>query len=172
MSSLEIDPRLAEQLDRLPSEPGIYQMLDANGTVLYVGKAVDLRNRVRSYFQESANHPVRTRHLVAEIADLEWIIRSTELEALVLENDLIKTYQPHYNVRLKDDTQYPYITINVQDDFPKIESVRRMVQDGALYYGPFTSRNTVEQTLAGLLRSFPYRDCNRVINGKGPKPGM
>ncbi len=163
-------PDLAQKLDTLPDRPGCYIYRSADGKVIYVGKAVVLKNRVRSYFHESARHEPRTRRLVAEIADLEWIVTDTELEALILENELIKRYRPRFNVRLKDDKTYPYIKIPWQEDFPKISIVRRMERDGARYYGPFTSGYAVRQTLDVLRRVFPYLDCTREITGRDPKP--
>jgi excinuclease ABC subunit C len=161
---------LSSKLDTLPDRPGIYIMRGANRAVIYVGKAVSLRHRVRSYFQSGARSHPRTHRLVSEIADLEWIVTDTELEALILENELIKRHRPHYNVRLKDDKTYPYIKIHWQDPFPKITIVRRMLQDGARYYGPFTSAYAVRQTLDALRRVFPYLDCDREITGNDPKP--
>jgi len=166
--------RLSEELqlklDTVPSRTGVYLMKNARGEVIYVGKAVNLRSRVRSYFQLSASHGARTRRLVEEVADLEWIVTDTELEALILENELIKRYQPRYNVRLKDDKNYPYIKIHWQDEFPKVSIVRRMAQDGARYYGPFTSAAAVRQTLDALRRVFPFLDCNREITGQDRRP--
>ncbi len=161
---------LALKLDTLPDRPGCYIYRSADRKVIYVGKAVVLKYRVRSYFHESARHEPRTRRLVAEIADLEWIVTDTELEALILENELIKRYRPRFNVRLKDDKTYPYIKLHWQDDFPKVTVVRRMERDGARYYGPFTSGYAVRQTLDVLRRVFPYLDCGRDITGRDPKP--
>jgi excinuclease ABC subunit C len=160
----------AQKLDTLPERPGVYLYRSADGKVIYVGKAVVLKHRVRSYFQASGRHDPRTRRLVAEVADLEWIVTDTELEALILENELIKRYRPRFNVRLRDDKTYPYIKIHWQEDFPKVSIVRRMEQDGGRYFGPFTSAYAVRQTLDGLRRVFPYLDCNREITGKDPKP--
>ncbi len=145
-------------------------MRDANLKVIYVGKALVLRNRVRSYFQPSADHPPRIRQMVDEVQDVTWWVTRTELEALILENDLIKRYKPRYNVRLKDDKQYPYIKVNWQNDFPKIEIVRQMTKDGARYFGPFTSSRAVGQTLDALRRVFPYLDCDRTIDGQDDRP--
>ncbi len=168
--SLHTSQELAAKLDTLPDRPGVYIMRAANRSVIYVGKAVSLRHRVRSYFQAGGRVHPRTARLVSEIADLEWIVTDTELEALILENELIKRHHPHYNIRLKDDKTYPYIKIHWQDPFPKITIVRRMSQDGARYYGPFTSASAVRQTLDVLRRVFPYLDCDRVITGNDPKP--
>ncbi len=161
---------LAQKLDTLPDRPGVYIYRAADGKVIYVGKAVVLKNRVRSYFHESARHDPRTRRLVAEIADLEWIVTDTELEALILENELIKRYRPRFNIRLRDDKTYPYIKIHWQEDFPRVSIVRRMERDGSRYYGPFTSAYAVRQTLDALRRVFPYLDCTREITGHDPKP--
>jgi len=165
-----VSPELAGKLETVPERPGVYLYRSADRKVIYVGKAVVLRHRVRSYFHESARHDPRTRRLVAEIANLEWIVTDTELEALILENELIKRYRPRFNVRLKDDKTYPYIKIHWQDDFPKVSIVRRMERDGARYYGPFASAYAVRQTLDALRRVFPYLDCNREITGRDPKP--
>ncbi|RME84240.1 MAG: excinuclease ABC subunit UvrC [Caldilineae bacterium] len=165
-----LTPTLEAKLKTLPTSPGCYLMRNDRGRVIYVGKAVNLRARVRSYFQDQKQHTAKTRRLVADIADLEWVVTDTELEALILENELIKRYRPQYNVRLKDDKQYPYIKVHWQDDFPKISVVRRMLPDGARYYGPFTSGHTVRQTLEALRRVFPYLDCNREITGRDERP--
>jgi excinuclease ABC subunit C len=166
----ELPARVAQKLMDLPNTPGCYLMLDGQGTVIYVGKALVLRNRVRSYFHDSAQHTAKTQQLVQEIRDISWWVTRTELEALILENQLIKRYKPHYNIRLKDDKQYPYIKINWQDDFPKVHVVRRMARDGARYFGPFTSRRAVERTLEALRRTFPYLDCDRRIDGQDDRP--
>ncbi len=166
----ELSPELLQKLETVPERPGVYLYRSADRKVIYVGKAVVLKHRVRSYFHEAARHDPRTRRLVAEIADLEWIVTDTELEALILENELIKRYRPRFNVRLKDDKTYPYIKIHWQEDFPKVSIVRRMERDGARYYGPFASAYAVRQTLDALRRVFPYLDCNREITGRDPKP--
>ena len=136
------------------------------GKVIYVGKAVNLRNRVRSYFHASSQQHPKTRRLVQRIADLEWIVVGSELEALILEMQLIKRYRPRYNVRLKDDKRYPYIKVHWADPFPKVSVTRQPVQDGSRYYGPYTSVWAVHQTLDVLRRIFPYLTCNRTITGQ------
>lgn len=166
MSPVERSPELEAKLKALPTRAGCYIFRNAQGDVIYVGKAVNLRHRVRSYFQAQRQHSAKTRRLVADIADLEWVVTDTELEALILENELIKRFRPRYNIRLKDDKQYPYIKVHWQDDFPKVTVVRRMLPDGARYYGPFTSAHAVRQTLEALRKVFPYLDCNREITGK------
>ncbi len=167
--SQTISDALQARLDSLPLNPGVYIYRDGRGQVIYVGKAKVLRARVRSYFQNAAQHTIKTRRLVAEILDLEWIIVPTEVDALVLENTLIKRYQPRYNVMLKDDKTYPYIKIHWQDDFPKVSVTRRVFKDGGGYYGPYTSAFTVRQTLDNLRRVFPYLTCNREITGQDPR---
>ena len=166
MPKTERSPELEAKLKALPTKPGCYIFRDVQEEVIYVGKAVNLRHRVRSYFQSQRNHSAKTRRLVADIADLEWVVTDTELEALILENELIKRYRPRFNIRLKDDKQYPYIKVHWQDPFPKVSVVRRMLPDGARYYGPFTSGHAVRQTLEALRKVFPYLDCNREITGQ------
>lgn len=166
----QIAEKLAQKLDNLPNAPGCYQMHNAAGKVIYVGKAVVLRNRVRSYFHASAQHNAKTQALVDEIADITWWVTKTELEALILENELIKRFKPRYNIRLKDDKSFPYIKVNWQDDFPKVQVVRRMTKDGARYFGPYTSSRACYHTLDALRRVFPYLDCDREITGHDPRP--
>src|SRR5512136_335812 len=157
--------KVTEKLKTLPTKPGVYQYFDATGKIIYVGKAINLRNRVRSDFHASADHGPKTERLVAEIADLEWIITDSELEALLLESNLIKRYKPHFNIRLKDDKRYPYIKVEWQNAYPKVVTVRKMAQDGARYYGPFTNAGAVYATLDTLRRGFPYLTCDREITG-------
>jgi excinuclease ABC subunit C len=156
---------LQDRLDALPAKPGVYLMKDKEGTILYVGKAVSLRARVRSYFHASAGHSPKVQRLVANIGDFDFIVTASELEALILESNLIKQHKPKYNVRLKDDKRYPYIKITWQEDFPRVLIVRRMERDGARYFGPFTAAWAVQQTLHTLRRAFPYLTCNRTITG-------
>jgi len=163
---MEPRPEIRDKLNSLPTRPGVYLYRDARGTVIYVGKAVNLRHRVRSYWHASAEMAIKTQRLLAEIADLEVWPTDTELEALLLECNLIKRYRPKYNVRLKDDKRYPYIKIAWQDPFPKVLTVRQMQQDGARYFGPFTHSSAVYQTLDMLRKIFPYLTCDREITGK------
>jgi excinuclease ABC subunit C len=141
-------------------------MKDVGGRVIYVGKAINLRNRVRSYFHASSQHTRKINKLVSMIADIEWIVVGSELEALILEMNLIKKHRPQYNVRLKDDKRYPYIKVHWADAFPKVTVTRQMVQDGSRYFGPYTSVWAVHQTLDVLRRIFPYLTCDRVITGE------
>jgi len=158
--------KISSLLETLPNKPGCYVMKDDAGNVIYVGKAINLRNRVRSYFHSNAGQHRKTQQLVSKIADIEWIIVDSELEALILEMNLIKKHRPHYNVRLKDDKRYPYIKVHWTEPFPKVTITRQMVQDGARYFGPYTSVWAVHQTLDVLRRIFPYLTCDRVITGQ------
>jgi excinuclease ABC subunit C len=167
---MSVSEHIEARLAGLPSKPGVYMMRDASRRVIYVGKAIVLKNRVRSYFQKSAGHTPKTQRLVEEVADLEWIVTESELEALILESELIKRYHPRFNIRLKDDKRYPYIKVTMQEDFPRVFIVRNMARDGARYYGPFTSSQAVYQSLDLLRRLFPYRTCNREITGQDRRP--
>jgi excinuclease ABC subunit C len=167
-----IAPHLQTILDTLPTKPGCYLMYNAAGTVIYVGKAINLRNRVRSYFHTAAEQNPKTRELVRYIANIEYIIQQSELEALLLEYNLITKYKPKYNVRWKDDKRYPYIKVHWRDPFPTVTVTREMQADGAdgnRYFGPYTSGWAVHQTLEVLRRIFPYLTCDRVITGNDPR---
>ena len=163
---MEISPALQAKLDSLPSKTGCYLMKSGDGTIIYVGKAVNLKSRVRSYFHASAQKHPRTKRLVHRIKDIEWIIVGSELEALILEMNLIKKHRPRYNVRLKDDKRYPYIKIQWDDPYPKVSVTRQVKKNGDRYYGPYTSVWAVNQTLDVLRRIFPYLTCNRTITGE------
>ncbi len=167
---MEISEHIQSILATLPGKPGCYLMKNAEGKVIYVGKAISLKNRVRSYFHADSSHDQKTRRLVREIADIEWIVVGSELEALILEMNLIKKYRPKYNVRLKDDKRYPYIKIHWQEDFPHVTVTRLMQDDGGRYFGPYTSAWAVHQTLDVLRRVFPYLTCDRQITGQDPRP--
>ena len=153
-------------LDTLPTKPGCYLMKNAVGKIIYVGKAINLRSRVRSYFHSSADLSMKTRRLVAEIANIEWIVVDSELEALILEMNLIKKHLPQYNVRLKDDKRYPFIKVHWADPFPKVTVTREHIRDGSRYFGPYTSVWAVHQTLDLLRKIFPYLTCDREITGE------
>jgi excinuclease ABC subunit C len=161
---LPVSEHLQGILDTLPTKTGCYLMKDKAGDVIYVGKAVNLRNRVRSYFHSNQEHP-RTRQLVERIENIEWIVVGSELEALILEMNLIKKHHPRYNVRMKDDKRYPYIKIHKGEAYPKVTVTRNMVADGSRYFGPYTSVWAVHQTLDVLRRIFPYLTCDREITG-------
>lgn len=157
---------LQAQLDTLPSKTGCYIMKGEGGKVIYVGKAVNLRSRVRSYFHTTAQEDTKTRVLVSFIKDIEWIVVASELEALILEMNLIKKYRPQYNIRLKDDKRYPYVKVHWGDPFPKVTVTRHMDTDGSRYFGPYTSVWAVHKTLDVLRRIFPYLTCDREITGQ------
>lgn len=167
---MAISEHLLQILDTLPDKPGCYLMKDASGGIIYVGKAINLKNRVRSYFHESNEHSYKTIQLVNNIADIEFIVVGSELEALILEMNLIKLHRPRYNVRLKDDKRYPYIKVNWQDPFPKLNVTRKMVDDSGRYFGPYTSVWAVHQTLDVIRKIFPYLTCAREITGKDARP--
>ncbi len=156
---------IQEILKNLPTKPGVYLHKDKFGAVIYVGKAINLRSRVRSYFHKNVDS-VKTQRLRREITDIETITTESELEALLLENTLIKKYKPKYNIRLKDDKRYPYIKVHWADDFPKVTVTRRMTRDGSRYFGPYTSVWAVHQTLDMLRKIFPYLTCDRQITGQ------
>jgi excinuclease ABC subunit C len=167
---IEVSESVQGQVESLPHKPGVYLMHDVNDEVIYIGKTIDLRNRVRSYFNASAQEHPKTRALVGEIDDLEFIVTDSELEALILEANLIKKYRPRYNVRFKDDKRYPYIKITTSAPYPKVMITRRIEQDGSRYFGPYTSSSAVHETLDLLRKSFPYLTCNRDITGEDERP--
>jgi excinuclease ABC subunit C len=158
---------LEEKLKSLPTHPGCYLYKDKEGTILYVGKAINLRNRVRSYFQKSASHSPKTKRLVAHIADMEWIVTDTELEALILECNLIKKHLPKYNIRLRDDKHYPYLQLTTSEPFPRLLITRKVKQgDGNQYFGPFTNSAAVGETSRLIYRLFPLVTCRKVWTNK------
>ena len=167
------EPRAAEfdgRLKALPAKPGVYLMKNAAGALLYVGKAASLRNRVRSYFQTPYGKEPKIQAMVQHIADFEFIVTESVQEALLLENLLIKQHQPFYNARLKDDKTYPYIKIDTREDFPQVYFTRRVLPDGARYFGPFASASSVRKTMDLLKKLFPYRSCTKVITGEDERP--
>lgn len=147
-----------EKLKTLPNSSGVYLMKDARGKIIYVGKARVLKNRVRQYFQAGKNHGAKVKAMVAKIADFETIVTSTEVEALILECNLIKKHRPRYNISLKDDKSYPYLRVTAED-FPRIFLTRRVIHDGSKYFGPYTSGAAVKETLTLLRKIFPLRTC-------------
>lgn len=154
---------IAEELKKLPQKPGVYLMKDADHHVIYVGKAVNLRNRVRQYFQSSRNQTAKTRSMVPHIREFEYIVTDSEMEALILECNLIKKYHPYYNIMLKDDKTYPYIKVTVQEMFPRIFVTRRVEKDKAKYYGPFTDVLAMKETVETLHKLFPIRKCKKSL---------
>ncbi|HQV93509.1 MAG TPA: excinuclease ABC subunit UvrC [Anaerolineales bacterium] len=163
---MEISEKLQGILSTLPAKPGCYLMKNADGVIIYVGKAINLKNRARSYFHADAGHDAKTRRLTRDIADIEWIVVGSELEALILEMNLIKKHRPRYNIRLKDDKRYPYIKVHWAEPYPKVTVTRQMAEDGSRYFGPYTSAWAVYQTLDTLRKIFPYLTCDREITGQ------
>lgn len=156
-------------IKNLPHKPGVYKFKDKEGTVLYVGKAKDLRNRVGSYFQSSRDQSMKTRKMVEQIEDIEYTVVGSDLEAVMLETNIIKELRPKYNVLMKDDKNYVYIKITVNEDFPRIFITRQIEKDKARYFGPKTAKHKVQKTLKVLKRIFPYRHCSLAIDYNGPK---
>jgi excinuclease ABC subunit C len=161
---------LDEKLSTLPAGPGCYLHKDRTGKIIYVGKAKNLRLRVRSYFQRSRTHDAKTLELVARITDFEYIVTDTELEALVLESNLIKQHKPRYNVMLKDDKQYPHLKLTLNEKFPRAVKTRRILNDGALYHGPYLPASLAQQTLKVINQLFQLRTCEIDIDGKRERP--
>ena len=159
-----MNERIEEKLKLLPGTPGVYQMKDKTGTVIYVGKAVSLKNRVRQYFQSSKNHAPKVLAMVSHIEDFETILTSNETEALTLESNLIKQFQPRYNILLKDDKHFPYVRIDLRQDFPRIEVVRRVAKDGAKYLGPYLSSIALREALNVVYEHFPVRHCKKDLH--------
>src|SRR5713226_4227432 len=154
-----MNPKIQSVLHSLPHKPGIYLMKDAEGTILYVGKAISLYNRVRSYFQESTDLSPKNRSMVAKVDDIEFLVVRNEVEALVLESNYIKQYRPKYNVLLRDDKNYPYIKVSLTEDFPRVYRVRSFQRDGNRYFGPYTNSGAVDATLDLLNKLFAFRTC-------------
>ncbi len=157
--------RIEQRLSTLPTDPGVYLMRDASGRIIYVGKAKHLANRVRSYFRGTPADP-KTAALVRRISDLDYIVTDSEVEALILEINLIKEHRPRYNVLLKDDKRYPYLRVTLQEPFPRVEVTRRYVRDGSKYYGPYTNAGAMRTTLEALNKIFPLRHCHYPLPEK------
>src|SRR5436853_3219555 len=160
-----VENGVQEQLKGLPAKPGVYLFRDDRGEVLYVGKAKSLRSRVRSYFQDSLDSRAAIRQLPDRVDDIEVIVTQTEVEALHLEQNLVKRHRPPFNVRLRDDKSFPYIAVTVEDDYPRVMFTRERHRRGVWYFGPYANAKKVRETLDVLNRVFPYRPC------EGPKPG-
>ncbi|RYG32453.1 excinuclease ABC subunit C, partial [bacterium] len=165
MPKRTIAENVQEKLKILPPSPGCYLHKGEDGEILYVGKAINLRNRVRSYFQSSTKHGARIARMVSKVRDLEWIVVDSELEALVLECNLIKRYRPPFNVRMRDDKSYPYIAVT-KEAFPRVMFTRKPRQDGGRYYGPYTSAFAVRDTLQTLHKVFPLIPCGKSWSGR------
>lgn len=158
----EFSDSIKKALAVLPDKPGVYLMHDAEGKVIYVGKAVVLKNRVRSYFRNLASHTPKVKAMVAKIAEIETIVTSSEVEALILECNLIKKYRPRYNISLKDDKTYPYLKVTLQEDFPRLYMTRRLLRDGSKYYGPYADAGAMHATVKLLRSMFPLRTCRKM----------
>ena len=156
-------------LKNLPFKPGVYLMKNSLGEVIYVGKAKILKNRVKSYFQNSKNHSEKVRVMVKHIAEFEYIVTDSEMEALILECNLIKKYSPRYNILLKDDKFYPFIKITINDDFPRVFVTRNYSKDGSKYFGPYTNGTAVYETISLINKIFPLRTCKLLIKEGGEK---
>jgi excinuclease ABC subunit C len=161
---------ITEQLKGLPSSPGVYLFKDARGNILYVGKAVNLKHRVGSYFGGGQKLTPKIGRMVSSIADLEYFVTASEQEALILELNLIKRHRPRYNVRLKDDKTFPYLKIDLAEDWPRVHITRRLEENGGRYFGPFASAKSIRQTLKLLKGIFPFRSCSRPITGSDARP--
>jgi excinuclease ABC subunit C len=160
---------LSQTLSQVPDAPGVYMMMDKRDDVLYIGKAVSLRNRVRSYFQDSATHHVRTQAMVERVVDVRTIVVTNEVEALILEANLIKRYQPPYNVRLRDDKRYPYLKVT-NEPFPRVVFTRIVKDDGARYFGPYTNAHGLRELIDLVRLVFPLRTCPEPIDGRRRRP--
>jgi len=161
---------LEDKLDRLPARPGVYLYKDAKGQIIYVGKAASLKSRVRSYFQESRAPDPKTDALVGQIRDLEYIVTGNELEALILESNLVKKHRPRYNIILRDDKHYPFLKLTTNEEYPRLVVARRVQQDGAAYFGPFYPATAMRETLRLVRQLFPLRTCRIKIDGKRSRP--
>ncbi|MEY8337023.1 excinuclease ABC subunit UvrC [Lachnospiraceae bacterium 62-35] len=154
---------IEEELKKLPSQPGVYLMHNAADEIIYVGKAISLKNRVRQYFQSSRNKTAKIERMVSHIVRFEYIVTDSELEALVLECNLIKEYRPRYNTMLKDDKSYPYIKVTIQEEYPRVLFARDMKKDKSRYFGPYTSAGAVKDTIALIHKLYKLRTCSRVL---------
>src|SRR5882672_7266731 len=161
---------LEEKIDQVPDRPGVYLYKDAKAQIVYVGKAASLRGRVRSYFQESRVSDAKTDALVGQIRDLEFIVTGNELEALILESNLVKRHRPRYNIILRDDKHYPFLKLTTNEEYPRLVVARRVQQDGAAYFGPFYPATAMRETLRLVRQLFPLRTCRIKIDGKKARP--
>ena len=158
--------KLEHILKLLPDDPGVYMMKDISGKIIYVGKAKNLKNRVRSYFHSPSGHNAKTQALVSHICDIQYIVVNSEMEALLLENNLIKKYKPYYNILLKDSKGYPYLRMDLHEDFPKLEIARQKKNDGAIYFGPYSGGGMARDICETVLEAFPLRTCAHNLSQK------
>ena len=166
---MPLTAELQSKLDHLPDQPGVYLMKSARGEIVYIGKARVLTDRVRSYFLKGSDHTPKTSVLVGQVADIETIVTRSELEALILESNLIKQHRPRFNVVLRDDKQYPYLRLPIKEEFPRLSIVRRVQRDGALYYGPYVPTGAMRETLKVIRKVFPLATCEIEINGRAER---
>ncbi|MBI5955775.1 MAG: excinuclease ABC subunit UvrC [Chloroflexi bacterium] len=164
------ETRFSSRLGALPARPGVYVLKNQAGQIIYVGKALSLRHRLRSYFHADARLSPKARKMISQIADFEYFVTASEKEALILECNLIKRHHPYYNIRLRDDKNYLYIKIAIQEDWPRVYTVRRPQPDVARYFGPYSSAKSLRATLDLLKKLFPYRSCRKEITGKDKRP--
>ncbi|TAJ25610.1 MAG: excinuclease ABC subunit UvrC [Nitrospirae bacterium] len=162
-------PEFQSKLDHLPEQPGVYLMKNGRGEILYIGKALVLADRVRSYFQKGSDPSPKTALLLSQVTDLETIVTRSELEALILESNLVKRHRPRFNVVLRDDKQYPYLRLPVKENFPRLSIVRKVQKDGALYYGPYVPTGALRETLKVIRKVFPLATCEIEIDGKAER---
>ena len=158
----DINKTVAKKLTTLPTKSGVYLMKNKRGQIIYVGKAINLKNRVRQYFQSNRNHNAKTLAMVSHITDFETIITDNELEALILECNLIKKYHPKYNIMLRDDKTYPYLKLTLNEDYPRLITTRRVIKDGSRYFGPYTSSTAMKETVNLLKKLFSLRTCKHL----------
>ena len=166
VAAVDLEAKLAQ----LPDRPGVYLYKDGKGQIIYVGKAATLRSRVRSYFQESRARDAKTDALVGQIRDLEFIVTGNELEALILESNLVKKHRPRYNIILRDDKHYPFLKLTTNEEYPRLVVARRVQRDGAAYFGPFYPATAMRETLRLVRQLFPLRTCRIKIDGKKSRP--
>lgn len=159
----------AEKLKELPDNPGVYLMKNEDNKIIYVGKAKNLKNRVRQYFRNGTTHGIKVQSMVNNITDFEIIVTDTEMEALILEFNLIKKYLPRYNIMLKDDKSYPYIKVTLNEKFPRVLSTRNVKKDGAKYFGPYTNALAVKQTVEAINKSYPIKMCGKIFDGSNSR---
>ena len=160
-----IDDIIRDKLKRSPQEPGVYQFLNSEGEIIYIGKAINLRSRIRSYFQNSNKMSPKNITMLKHITDFEWIVVRNEVEALMTEANMIKQYQPRYNIELRDDKSYPFIRIT-NEPYPQVILTRKIIKDGSKYYGPFTDVWRLRMILKALHKVFPIRSCSYFIDDK------
>ncbi len=160
-----MESRLISKLKNIPEKPGIYLLKDKNKNVIYIGKAKNLRNRIRSYFQDSKYESIKTEVMVSKVKDIDIILTDSEVEALILEANLIKEYKPRYNVNLKDDKSYPFIRVT-KEAYPRVFPTRNVVRDGSKYFGPYTEVKSMKQILNTVKKIFPIRSCKLKLDRK------